>query len=208
MKILVTGFDPFGKEIINPAWEAVRLLPKKINEAKIIPLMVPTVFYTSIEVIIAAIEKEKPDAVLMVGQAGGRSAITVERIGINLIDARIEDNAGQKEADVPIIAEGPAAYFATLPIKAIVEGIKAAHIPASVSNTAGTFVCNQVLYGVLHYLHCHSMACQAGFIHIPYLPQQTVNKPSEPSMALDTAVCGLIAALEVIAQQDAAAKEY
>ena len=198
MKIVVTGFDPFGGESINPASEAVKQLPEKIAGAQIVPLIVPTVFYRSIEVIKDAIETHNPDVILSIGQAGGRAAITVERIGINVDDARIADNAGQQMVDEPVIKEGPAAYFSTLPIKAMVKAIHDAGISASVSNTAGTFVCNHVMYGVLHLCATQYPDKRAGFVHIPFLPEQTIDKPQYPSMSLEDIVKGLTVAIEAI----------
>ena len=198
MKIVVTGFDPFGGESINPASEAVKQLPEKIAGAQIVPLIVPTVFYRSIEVIKDVIETHNPDVILSIGQAGGRAAITVERIGINVDDARIADNAGQQMVDEPVIKEGPAAYFSTLPIKAMVKAIHDAGISASVSNTAGTFVCNHVMYGVLHLCATQYPDKRAGFVHIPFLPEQTIDKPQYPSMSLEDIVKGLTVAIEAI----------
>ena len=144
MKILVTGFDPFGGEEVNPAIETVKRLPDTIGGAKIIKLEIPTVCHQSLRVIDEAIAGYDPDVVLSVGQAGGRPDITVERVGINVDDCRIPDNAGNQIVDEPIYADGPAAYFVTVPIKAMVQRIRERNIPASVSNTAGTFVCNHV----------------------------------------------------------------
>ena len=147
MKILVTGFDPFGKESINPAIEAVKRLDDEIANAQIIKLEIPTIAHTSLAVIKQAIEDHEPDMVLSIGQAGGRSDITVERIGINIDDYRIADNGHQQPIDEKIFADGPDAYFVNLPIKAMVKSIRSAGIPASISNSAGTFVCNHVTYG-------------------------------------------------------------
>ncbi len=204
MKILVTGFDPFDKETINPACEAVKSLPKEIAGSQIVPLIVPTVFYQSIDVIEHAIEQENPDVILSIGQAGGRAAITVERIGINVDDARIKDNKGQQIIDEPVVQGGPAAYFSTLPIKAMVKAMNDAGVMAGVSNTAGTFVCNHVMYGVLHLCATQYPDKRAGFVHIPFLPEQTADKPQAPSMSLEMIVKGLCAAIEVIVsyQQD------
>lgn len=197
MKILVTGFDPFGKEKINPAIEAVKKLPDEIKGATILKLEVPTICFKSLEVIEKAIQEQNPDVILSIGQAGGRSDITVERIGINIDDCRIPDNAGNQIVDEPIFKEGPDAYFVNLPIKAMVANIQAHHIPASVSNSAGTFVCNHVTYGVRHLIETKYPGKRSGFIHIPYLPEQVVYK-NAPSMALDVIVEGIIAAIEAI----------
>src|SRR5699024_885322 len=139
-----------------------------------------------------------PDVILSIGQAGGRPDITVERIGINIDDCRIPDNAGQQIIDEPVYPDGPAAYFSNLPIKAMVARIQSKNIPASVSNTAGTFVCNHVLYGVRHLVETKYTGKRSGFIHIPFLPQQVIDKKGQPSMSLDTIVAALTAAIEAI----------
>ena len=150
MKILVTGFDPFGGEKVNPALEAVKLLPKEIHGAEIHWVEIPTVFYKAAEVLETAIVRFQPDAVLCIGQAGGRASLTPERIAINQDDARIPDNQGNQPIDTPIRLDGQAAYFSTLPIKAMVQAIKEEGLPATVSNTAGTFVCNHLMYQALY----------------------------------------------------------
>ena len=202
MKILVTGFDPFGGEKINPALETIKRLPDTILGAQIIKLEIPTVVGKSLAKITEAVEKENPDAVLSIGQAGGRSEITVERVGINIDDCRIPDNEGNQPIDEPVVKGGPAAYFVTVPIKAIVENIKAHNIPASISNTAGTFICNHVCYGVAHLAAQRTVAgkpMKSGFIHIPFLPEQVIGKPAlTPSMSLETIVSGITHALEAI----------
>jgi len=198
MKILVTGFDPFGNETINPASEAVKRLPQNIEGVEIIRIIVPTVFKESLRVIEKSIEDYNPDVILSVGQAGGRNCISVERIGINVDDARIKDNAGNQPIDEAIDANGPAAYFSTLPIKAMVESMKQKGILASISNTAGTFVCNHVMYGVLHLCATRFKQKRAGFIHIPFLPEQVKDKENMPSMELDIIVEGLILAIKAI----------
>ena len=204
MKILVTGFDPFGGEKINPALETIKRLPDTILGAQIIKLEIPTVVGKSLAKIKEAVEKENPDVVLSIGQAGGRSEITVERIGINIDDCRIPDNEGNQPIDEPVIKGGPAAYFVTVPIKAIVENIKAHNIPASISNTAGTFICNHVCYGVAHLAAARTAAgkpMKSGFIHIPFLPEQVIGKPAlTPSMSLETIVSGITHALEAIVE--------
>ena len=202
MKILVTGFDPFGGEKINPALETIKRLPDTILGAQIIKLEIPTVVGKSLAKIKETVEKENPDAVLSIGQAGGRSEITVERVGINIDDCRIPDNEGNQPIDEPVVKGGPAAYFVTIPIKAIVENIKAHNIPASISNTAGTFICNHVCYGVAHLAAARTAAgkpMKSGFIHIPFLPEQVIGKPAlTPSMSLETIVSGITHALEAI----------
>ncbi|HOO63086.1 MAG TPA: pyroglutamyl-peptidase I [Synergistaceae bacterium] len=198
MKILVTGFDPFGGDPINPAFEAVRKLPKMIAGAEIEILEVPTVFHKSIQAVTEALDKGSFDAVLLVGQAGGRFALTPERVAINLDDARIKDNEGNQPIDVPVIPEGPAAYFSTLPIKAMVENIRKQGLPAKVSNTAGTFVCNHLMYGVLHHIAAKNLPLRGGFIHVPFLPEQVVERDNTPAMGLEDMAKGLEAAVEAM----------
>lgn len=195
MKVLVTGFDPFGGETVNPAIEAVKRLPDRIAGADIVKLEIPTVLYKSLQKIDAAIIKYDPDIIVSVGQAGGRSDITVERIGINCNDCRIPDNEGNKSVDEPVYRDGPDAYFSTLPIKAMVKSIQTAGIPASISDTAGTFICNHVLYGVRYLCEHKYPEKKSGFIHIPYMPSQTVERRNIPSMSLSDSITGLIAAI-------------
>ncbi|MCD7839556.1 MAG: pyroglutamyl-peptidase I [Erysipelotrichaceae bacterium] len=202
MKVLVTGFDPFGGEKINPAIESVKKLPDEIAGAQIIKLEIPTVCHKSLDVIDAAIAENDPDVILSIGQAGGRPDITVERVGINVDDCRIPDNAGQQIIDEPVFPDGPAAYFVNLPIKAMVARVQSHNIPASVSNTAGTFVCNHVTYGVRHICETKYPGKKSGFIHIPYLPQQVIDKKGMPSMSLDVIVEALTAAIEAIVDTD------
>lgn len=198
MKILVTGFDPFGDDLINPAIEAVKRLPDTIDEVEIIKLEIPTVFGKSAKVVAAAIEKEQPAYVLNIGQAGGRFDMTPERIAINLDDARIPDNEGNQPIDVPVVAEGATAYFSQLPIKAMVDYMKKENIPASVSNSAGTFVCNHIMYHSLYLAHTKYPEVKAGFMHIPFLPEQVLNRPNTPSMSLENIVQGITASLKAI----------
>ncbi len=209
MKILMTGFDPFGGEKINPAIEAVKRLPDEIAGAQIIGLEIPTVCHKCLAVINEAIAQEDPDVILSVGQAGGRPDITVERVGINVDDCRIADNEGNQPVDEPVFPEGPAAYFVNVPVKAMVQRIRDRGIPASVSYTAGTFVCNHVTYGVRHLIETRYPGKKSGFIHIPYLPQQVTDKAGQPSMALDMIVEALTAAVEAVVdtQEDIRAAE-
>ena len=198
MKLLLTGFTPFDGEAINPALEAVKRVKPEIAGMEIVKLEVPTVFGESVQLVAEAIEREQPDFVLSVGQAGGRAAITPERVAINVDDARIPDNAGQQPIDVPIFADGENAYFATLPVKAMTDAIRNAGLPSALSNTAGTYVCNHLMYGVLHHLHQNHKSIKAGFIHVPYIPEQTADKPGVPSMPLDDIVRALEAAISAI----------
>ena len=198
MKVLVTGFDPFGGDTINPAFEAVKRLPASVAGAEVEVLEIPTVFRKSIDAIMRRVEERGVDRILMVGQAGGRFEMTVERVGINVDDARIPDNEGNQPVDEPISPDGPAARFATIPIKSVVERIRKRGVPAKVSNTAGTFVCNHVLYGVLDEIAKRGLPAKAGFIHVPYLPEQIVAKDSLPSMSAETIASALEAAVEAI----------
>ena len=199
MKLLLTAFEPFGGEPINPALEAVRRVPDTVGGVQVVRLEVPTVFRVSIDTVASAIAREQPDAVLCVGQAGGRFGITPERVAINLDDAAIPDNAGGQPVDAPIFADGAPAYFSTLPIKAMVQAIRAAGLPASVSNTAGTFVCNHLMYGVLYTLEKHYPGVRGGFVHVPLAPGQAACRTAPtPSMSLDDMARGLAAAIRAI----------
>ena len=198
MKILVTGFDPFGGEKVNPALEAVKSLPSEIHGAEIHWVEIPTVFYQSAEVLEVEIERYQPDAVLCIGQAGGRASLTPERVAINQDDARISDNQGNQPIDTPIRLDGQAAYFSTLPIKAMVQAIKEEGLPATVSNTAGTFVCNHLMYQALYLADKKFPHMRAGFMHIPYMTEQVINKPNTASMNLTDIVRGIEAAIGAI----------
>ena len=196
--VLVTAFEPFGGESLNPSWEAVHALDgKTLGGARIVARQLPVVFSDVLGVLYAAMDEVQPALILSVGQAGGRSDITLERIGINVDDARIPDNAGQQPVDEPIVADGPAGYFSTLPIKAIVAALREAGIPASVSQTAGTFTCNRVMYGLLHRLHTQGNRVRGGFVHIPYLPEQAARHPGAPSMARNNVMQALEIAIRV-----------
>ncbi len=179
MKIIVTGFDPFGGETINPSIECVKALPE-IEGVELIRLELPTVFKESANRLNEVINDVKPDAVLSVGQAGGRAGISMERIAINVDDARIPDNISQQPIDEAIQLDGEAAYFTTLPIKRIVKAIREAGISAEVSNSAGTFVCNHIMYQALFAATKADKPFKAGFMHIPFIPEQTTDKPSLP----------------------------
>ena len=207
MKILVTGFDPFGGEPINPAIESVKRLPDNIAGAEIIKLEIPTVRKKSLEKIEEAINEHNPDIILSIGQAGGRFDISIERVGINLDDFRIPDNEGNQIIDEPIFPDGENSYFVKLPVKAMVQNVQKNNIPASVSYTAGTFVCNHVLYGVLYLIEKKYKGKKSGFIHIPFLPQQVIDKRNMPSMELNTIVKGLTAAIEAIVKNNEDIKE-
>ena len=199
MKILLTAFDPFGGASINPALEAVKLVADRLAGVEIVKIEVPTVFGLSIRTVTEAMDREQPDAVLCIGQAGGRPDLTPERIAINIDDARIPDNQGNQILDVPVVSDGPAAYFSTLPVKAMVAAIREAGLPASLSNTAGTFVCNHLMYGVLHHAATHCPQVRAGFMHVPFVPSQVTERPA-PSMAVTDIARGIEAAIAAIAE--------
>ncbi|MBV2209767.1 MAG: pyroglutamyl-peptidase I [Thermomonas sp.] len=196
LTVLVTGFEPFGGERSNPSWEAVRSLQGlEIAKHRIETLCLPVEFHTSLRALRQAISQCTPALVLCVGQAGGRAQLSLERVAINIDDARIADNAGQQPIDAPIIPDGPAAYFTTLPIKAMLLALRHAGIPAEISQTAGTYVCNHVFYGAMHALK-GTCSARAGFIHIPFSPKQAAHHPGAPSLAASTIKKGLRIAIE------------
>lgn len=199
MKVLITGFDPFGGEAVNPALEAVMALPNHINETEIIKIEIPTVFHKSLNKIKEAIEAHHPDIIIAVGQAGGRFGITPERVAINVDDARIPDNESNEPVDTKVAEDGPAAYFTNLPIKAMTKAVVEAGLPASVSNSAGTFVCNHVMYGIMHLIHTQYPSVRGGFIHVPYIPSQVTSKPNMPSMSQADITKGLALCIEAAA---------
>lgn len=194
-KLLITGFDPFGGECVNPSWEAVSRLPQQIGEYALTKLQVPTVFGGAAQAVLARAEEMHPDVILCVGQAGGRSAVTPEQVAINLRYAKIADNDGQQPQDLPVAPDGPAAYFATVPVRAMEQAILAAGLPGAVSYSAGTFVCNDLLYSVLH--ACRGTGTLAGFVHVPYLPQQA-EATHAPSLTLEQMVQALTAAIAAL----------
>ena len=203
MKILVTAFDPFGGESINPALEAVKLMKDTIEGAEIVKLEIPTVFRKSIDKTREAIERENPDVVLCVGQAGGRFEVTPERVAINVDDARIPDNENNQPIDVPIYEDGEPAYFSTLPVKAMVEAIRNEGLPSSLSNSAGTFVCNHIMYGVLYTIDKMGKDIRAGFVHVPFIPQQVAIRPAPaPSMSMEDIARALEAAVSAIVKNE------
>lgn len=196
--ILLTGFEPFGGEPLNPSWEAVRQLDgQRRGDHQIRAVRLSCAFGQALTELEAALTQHQPVLVLAVGQAGGRSELSLERIAINLDDARIPDNAGAQPIDSPIVADGPAAYFTTLPIKAMVAALREAGLPAAVSHSAGTYVCNHLFYGLMHEIGRGRPGCRGGFLHIPYLPEQAARHPAgTPSMSLSQIVRGLEVGLD------------
>ncbi len=196
MKILITGFDPFGGESVNPAYEAVKLLPDEIGGAQIVKREVPTVFGKCGAVLEEAISSEQPDAVICVGQAGGRSGICVEKTAINFQDARIPDNENQQPIDKPVKEDGETAYFASVPVKAMAAEMRKNGIPAFVSYTAGTYVCNELMYTLLYLIDKKYQNIRGGFIHVPFSMEQAVDKPiGTPCMSLESIAKGLECAI-------------
>ncbi|MHB8106282.1 MAG: pyroglutamyl-peptidase I [Candidatus Cryosericum sp.] len=206
--ILMTGFEPFGGETINPSWEAVRQVSCDERGVRIERLLVPTTYAECNGTVTEVIGRLRPAAVVMVGQAGGRAELSIERVAVNCDDAPAPDNAGVLREGMPIVSEGPTAYLATLPIKQILAGLRSAGFPAVVSNTAGLFVCNHLFYGVLHHIITHDLNTRAGFVHLPFLPEQVVDKPGFPSMPLDTMVTGLNCVVAAIVPLFLAHQEY
>lgn len=197
-RVLVTGFEPFDQDPVNPSWEVALALngwhcDVAGTPACVVAVLLPCVFGRAIEVLDAALAKWQPTLVVGLGLAGGRTELTPERVAINLDDGRIADNAGHQPIDTPVVRDGPVAYFSGLPIKAIVRDLRAAGLPASVSNSAGSFVCNHVFYGLMHLLatrHAH-LGARGGFVHVPALPEQAARHPGMASMALDQQIRGI-----------------
>ena len=196
MKVLITGFDAFGGELVNPAEEAVKRVSDNIRGAEIIKVIIPTVQTKSVQAIERAIEEHNPDIVISIGQAGGRFDITPERVAINIDDYRIKDNEGNQPIDAVIQEDGQAAYFSNLPVKAMVKHMNDNQMPATLSNTAGTFVCNHVMYGILYMIDKKYPNIKGGFIHIPYMTSQVMDKKNTPFMSLEEIVRGLELAIE------------
>ena len=190
-KLLITGFDPFDGATVNPSWEAVKLLPDSIGEYELHKLQIPTVFGLAPKTVLEKAAEIQPDVIISVGQAGTRKAVTPERVGINVRDARITDNAGFSPKDEAIVPGGPDGLFTTLPVKAMIAAINEAGLPGAISNTAGTFVCNDVLYSLLHHYACTPVRC--GFIHVPWLPEQ-----GEPNLPLEDTAKALAAAISAL----------
>lgn len=188
-KLLITGFDPFNGNTANPSWLAAQALPERVGDYEVHKLQLPTVYGEAARMVLEFAEQLRPDVIISLGLAGGRTAVTPERVGINIRSASIPDNAGQQFTDAPIIPNGPAAYFSELPVTAMASAIREAGVPGSVSNTAGTYVCNDVLYTLCH--HFAGTESKVGFIHVPYIPGQ-----GEPNLPLADTVKALCAAIE------------
>lgn len=183
MKILVTGFEPFGGEVRNPSAEVVESLPNNVGTIELIKLILPVERYTCADMVKEAIKRHKSDGILSIGQAGGRAAVSVERVAVNLDDYSLEDNVGNQPKDEPVVPGGPDAYFTNIPVPGMVRGIRLVGVPAVQSLSAGTFVCNHLMYSVRHWIEEQGLNIKFCFIHIPYLPEQVMRKPGQPSMS-------------------------
>ena len=196
MTLLITGFEPFGGETVNPSWQAVQLLPDFIGPHRICRLQVPVLFQLAADSVIAAAEELRPDRILCVGQAGGRAALTPERVAINLRDASVPDNLGYQPCDEPIDSDGAPAFFATVPVKALTQAILETGVPAVLSLSAGSFVCNELFYRLL--ARFAGSSTQVGFLHVPFLPEQAKN--GQPSLTLEEIARGVLAAVTCLAE--------
>ena len=194
-RVLLTGFEPFGGERLNPSWEAVSLLAASPPAGTdVTAVRLSCAFGTSLAELRSAVEDSRPALVVCVGQAGGRAEISLERVAVNVDDARIPDNAGRQPVDEPVVPGGPAAYFAPMPVKACAAAVRAAGLPAAVSHTAGTFVCNHVFYGLCHLIATERPGLRGGFVHVPYAPEQVVSGglPSLPVTAVADALRAIV----------------
>lgn len=198
MNFLITGFEPFGNESVNPSWEAVKRLPDQIEEFNLLKVCLPVSFQRAVQALGRTIESHRPDVLLSVGQAGGRPEISVERIAVNLADGRNPDNDGCQFNEHQLYADAPVAYFSNLPVRQLVKSLHETGIPAVLSNSAGLFVCNAVFYSAMHLVHTKYPSLRAGFIHVPYLPCQVVDKPKQPSMATETVVRALMTIIKIV----------
>ena len=199
MKLLLTGFEPFGQESVNPSWEAVKAIPDMVEGMEVIKVRLPVTFKGAAVMLEQAVDEFRPDVVLCVGQGSGRSEVNIERVAINMADSKKPDNDGYQPEEMPVRAEAPDAYFSNLPVKRLVEALHEAGVPAVVSNSAGAYVCNSVFYTALHLVHYKYPDMRAGFVHIPYLPCQVVEKNKQPSMGTETVVLALETILHTLA---------
>lgn len=202
MKVLLTGFEPFGQEEVNPSWEAVKAFPELMEDVEVLKVCLPVSFQKAMMMLEQAVDDYRPDVVLSIGQAGGRCAIEVERVAINIADSKKPDNDGYQPQECQLRADAPNAYFSNLPLKLLVEAIQDEGIPATISNSAGLFVCNSVFYTAMHLVYSKYPNMQAGFIHVPYLPCQVVGKNKQPSMSTEIVVQALKAVIHTLATQN------
>ena len=196
-RVLLTGFEPFGGEAINPAMEVVReLAGERIAGHRVVPATLPVTFADAPTALAEALERERPALVVCIGQAGGRARISLERVALNLIDARIADNCGAQPIDTRVIAGAPDAYFSTLPVKAMLQAMSASGVPAELSLSAGTYVCNAVFFVLQHLIETRWSGVRGGFVHIPFLPEQAARHPGAPALGLETLSKGIGIAIE------------
>jgi len=196
--VLVTGIEPFESDPTNPSWDIAQALDgTQVDGATIVARQLPCVFGVANAQLVAAIEETSPTLVFALGLASGRAEISVERVAINVIDARIPDNAGNQPVDTPVVSDGPTAYFSTLPIKAIVQALREAGVPAAVSQSAGTYNCNHLFYGLMHHIATRAPQVRGGFIHVPTTPALAAQHAGRPSLSLDTQVKGIRTAIRV-----------
>ncbi len=195
MNILISGFGSFHDHEENPTEEILKLLPKSIYGNKLYKILLPVVFDECFNILLPVIKDCMPDIIINLGLAGGRNAINLERVAINVSDSTYSDNSGNSPTNEVIIESGNNAYFSTLPLRKIVESIERKNNPVAISNTAGTYVCNNLMYHVLHYIHTNNLDIKAGFIHVPYMTKQLKNK-DENSLPLDVLLEGVIDAIK------------
>jgi pyroglutamyl-peptidase len=194
-RVLLTGFEPFGGSDVNPSWQAAEAIAAEPpSGVSVEAVRLACVFDSALKELRAAVAAADPHLVLCLGQAGGRHGLSVERVAVNLDDTRVPDNAGRQPVDRPVVPGGPVAYFAALPVKACVAAARAAGVPADVSQTAGTYLCNHVFYGLMHLIATERPALRGGFVHVPFAPGQVTDR-AEPSMPVPLAVRGLRAVL-------------
>lgn len=203
MKVLLTGFEPFNGEGINPAWELVQAVTVRQAKCELFKLKLPTAYDVASQLVCEKIAEIQPDYVISVGQAGGTSCLHFEYVALNLQAANIPDNLGQRRDYQAIDPLGPTAYFATLAVRQIVDKLKTNKVPAALSLSAGTFVCNDVFYGALHYCATHDLKTKCSFLHVPYLPEQVAEKPKTSSMSLEQMKKGLELALTYLSEEEA-----
>ena len=202
MKVLLTGFEPFGQDKVNPSWETVKVFPELMEDVEVLKVCLPVSFQKAMMMLEQTIDDYRPDVVLSIGQAGGRCAIEVERVAINIADSKKPDNDGYQPQECQLRADAPNAYFSNLPLKLLVEAIQDEGIPATISNSAGLYVCNSVFYTAMHLVYSKYPNMQAGFIHVPYLPCQVVGKNKQPSMSTEIVVQALKAVIHTLATQN------
>lgn len=202
MKVLLTGFEPFGQEKVNPSWEAVKAFPELVEDVEVLKVCLPVSFQKAMMMLEQTIDDYRPDVVLSIGQGGGRCEIEVERVAINIADSKKSDNDGYQPQECQLRADAPNAYFSNLPLKRLVEAVQDDGIPATISNSAGLYVCNSVFYTAMHLVYSKYPNMQAGFIHVPYLPCQVVEKNKQPSMSTEIVVQALKAVIHTLATQN------